>query len=317
MRSISIALNILALTSGLSAVPTFDNPVYDGADPWVVRDGDVYWSCWSDGKYLFVGSSPTLADRGSPQPIWAPSRRNTWNTAEVWAPELHKLDGRWYVYYAADNGKNENHRMGVLECDGPTPEGPWHEAGQLYTGNRWAIDGTVLEVGGQRYFLWSSWPGATDGVQNLSIAPMDSPTSISAEPTVIATPDRPWERVALPLIEGPEVLVHGGRTFVVYSASGSWTPDYCLGLLELTPGADPLDPKSWTKHPEPVFRRTDTVFGPAHASFTTSADGMIDYIVYHAKKTTKPGWDRNVRVQAFGWTTEGFPDFGRPVNARE
>jgi GH43 family beta-xylosidase len=303
MLSLSILLNII----------TFLNPVYDGADPWVVRDGGLYWSCWSDGRYLFVASSPTLTSRGTAQLVWGATSRSAWNRSEVWAPELHTLDGTWYLYYAADDGQNAHHRMGVLECDGPTPEGPWKEAGQLYTGGRWAIDGTVLTLGNRRYFLWSGWPGDTDGVQNLCIAPMESPVSIKVEPVVIARPEFPWERGALPLIEGPEVLQRGGRTFVVYSTSGSWTASYALGMLELKPGADPLDPVSWTKSPRPVFAGTPEVPGPGHASFTVSPDGTQDWIVYHAKKSAADGWDRNVRLQSFGWV-DGRPDFGTPVS---
>ena len=28
----------------------------------------------------------------------------------VWAPEIHRIDGKWYVYYAADDGNSDNHR---------------------------------------------------------------------------------------------------------------------------------------------------------------------------------------------------------------
>jgi GH43 family beta-xylosidase len=117
-----------------------------------------------------------------------------------------------------------------------------------------------------------------------------------------------------PLInEGPEILRNAkGKVFLVYSASGSWTDDYCLGQLALN-GLDPMKPSSWAKKAKPVFARTSEVIGPGHCSFVKSPDGKEDWIVYHAARTKGGGWDRDVRAQAFGWTADGSPDFGTPV----
>ena len=82
-----------------------------------------------------------------------------WNgpaSKEVWAPELHSINGRWYIYFAASDGENKNHRAWVLESRGSNPFGPYSLHGPLYTGddpnlsvqNRWAIDLTVFEDAG-------------------------------------------------------------------------------------------------------------------------------------------------------------------------
>jgi GH43 family beta-xylosidase len=116
------------------------------------------------------------------------------------------------------------------------------------------------------------------------------------------------------ICEGPQILQRNGRVFIVYSASGSWTEDYCLGLIELT-GRDPLHRSSWEKH-GCVFRKTEHVWGLGHCSFVQSPDGTEDWIVYHAKSKRKKGWtDRNVRAQKFTWTEDGLPSFGEPVAA--
>src|SRR5690606_13922900 len=112
--------------------------------------------------------------------------------------------------------------------------------------------------------------------------------------------------------EAPQVLVHGGRTFLTYSCGASWLPTYKIGLLELV-GDDPLDPDAWQKHPEPVFRSTPLTYGVGHASFTTSPDRREHWIVYHAKRDREPGWRRAVFVQPFGFTADGFPVFGEPI----
>jgi len=235
-----------------------------------------------------------------------------WNCAEVWAPELHFLEGRWYLYYAADAGENSSHRMGVLRARTDDPLGEWDDLGALDTGGRWAIDGTVLAQGGRLYFLWSGWPGDHDGRQDLYIAPMANPAQVSGPPVLLSRAELPWETRAMPIQEGPEVLSDGRSTLVVYSASGSWTEFYCLGGLVLTEGADPLVPASWTKLPAPLFEEDGEVYGPGHASFTLSPDGREWWIVYHAKTDTAHGWNRVVRAQSFTWK-DGLPVFGRPV----
>jgi len=100
--------------------------------------------------------------------------------------------------------------------------------------------------------------------------------------------------------------------FVVYSASGSWTPDYCLGLLH-NRTKDLLNPTAWVKH-GPVFRKTDQVWGVGHCSFVKSLCQTEDWIIYHSKSSRQPGWeDRDVHAKRFGWTSDGFPDFGAPL----
>ncbi len=296
---------------------TFTNPVAaSGQDPWVVRSGDAYYYCQQRAGSIWVGKTKRLEDLGDCDwaRVWTPENSGPYSK-ELWAPELHHLRGRWFIYVAADDGKNENHRMIALEGARDDPQAPFvFKAKLAATTDRWAIDGTVLELPGDRlYFLWSGWEGVENVAQNLYIAAMRDPTTIEGERVCIARPQFAWEKQGKPLVnEGPEVLRHGDRLSVIYSASGSWGDDYCLGRLTLR-GSDPLKAKSWIKCTVPVFSRTDTVFGPGHASFTTSPDGREDWIVYHAAKSKGSGWKRDVRIQRFEWNQDGSPHFGRPV----
>ena len=99
----------------------------------------------------------------------------------------------------------------------------------------------------------------------------------------------------------------------MYSCRESWLKDYRLGLLELVDKANPLDSASWSKT-GPVFHGNEKVLGVGHCSFAKSPDGSQDWIIYHSKITEEPGWPRDVRIQPFTWTDEGYPDFGEPVN---
>ena len=134
-----------------------------------------------------------------------------------------------------------------------------------------------------------------------------------------ANDDYLWERVGETaagrgLHEAPQVLQRNGRTFIVYSCSGSWQPTYKLGLLALRPGGDPLNPSDWTKHPQPVFQpNRHHLRRRATACFVKSPDGTEDWILYHAKMDRQDGWRRAIHAQPFRWTPEGLPDFGSPL----
>ncbi len=300
-----------------SGQTTLTNPVApDGHDPWVIQDDGVYYYCYSHRGRICVNVATTIQDavQFTGTSVWRPEPDQPYSK-ELWAPELHKLDGRWYIYVAADNGHNENHRMYVLQARTDDPTGSFDMAGKIADAtDKWAIDGTVLAHNNRLYFVWSGWEGDVNVQQNLYIAPMKDPLSIDGPRSLISKPQYDWEEIGKPLInEGPEVLKHDGNVFIIYSASGSWTDDYCLGQLKLI-GDDPLDPNAWEKKKTPVFGSTGTVFGPGHASFTKSPDGTEDWIVYHTAKRKGAGWDRHTRMQRFTWTITGNPCFGYPVS---
>src|SRR5258706_3485875 len=279
----------------------------------IFHGGFYYYSEARNKRHIFVRRSRTIAGIGQDPGVcvWSAPARGK-NCDNVWAPELHLIDGRWFIYYAADNGENENHRMWVLESQGPDPRGKYCCRGQLATGG-WAIDGTLMTLeDGRKYFLWSGWPGKRNGQQNIYIAPMSDTATISGPRVLVAAPEQTWERVEMPICEGPQVLRRNGDIFIVYSASGSWTPGYCLGLLH-NKTKDVLNPKAWVKH-GPVFKKTDQVWGVGHCSFVKSLCQTEDWIIYHSKSSTRPGWeDRDVHAKRFSWASDGFPDFGEPL----
>lgn len=302
---------------------TFTNPVNPGGDdPFVTKYNGIYYYCYAvpGGVNVTSASAPHLIHKNPGEAVYRAPRGTEWSH-EYWAPELHRVDGRWIIYVAADNGDNFHHRMYALGALTDDPCGPYEMLGKVAVAepyDKWAIDGTVLTVGGRHYFIWSGWAGDVNVQQNLYIARMKDAVTLDSPRYLISCPEFAWETGScgvdgLPAInEGPAALQRGGRTFVVYSASGSWSDDYCLGLLELV-GDDPLDPRAWVKYPEPVLKAAKGSYGPGHCSFTTSPDGEEDYIVYHANSEPHKSWGgRSLRMQKFGWK-DGLPVFGEPV----
>ena len=295
---------------------TITNPVApEGADPWVIKHNNSYYYCYSYEDAIYVNKSESIEDAVQMKGnlIWKPEAGREYSM-EIWAPELHTINGRWYIYFAADNGENKNHRMFVLESEGADPMGKYYLKGKLSTDpDRWAIDGTVLKYKNNLYFIWSGWEGIVNVSQNLYIAEMENPWTLKSKRYMISKPEYDWEKVGDPYVnEGPEVLMNGDRVFIIYSASGSWTDNYCLGMLTLV-NDNPLDPKSWVKEIAPVFSGTTSVISPGHASFVKSPDEKENWIIYHAAKYRGAAWDRNIRMQKFYWDENGNPSFGYPI----
>lgn len=302
----------------------FTNPLLpSGPDPWVVRSGGVFYYMNTLGDRLAIWKTRDITDlaHAEVRTIWRP--HGGLNAQRIWAPELHRIDGKWFIYYtAAAEGRDDDAHRGifVLENDGQDPlSGAWIDRGRINTRFP-GIDGTTFVHGGRQYFVYSAYDGP-DSV--LAIGPMSNPWTLAAPETVIARPDLAWERQGgRQILEGPEFLQGPrGDVFLTYSASACWSDDYSLGLLRARPGADLLDPASWRKSPKPVLAKSaaNSVYAPGHNGFFTSPDGRENWIIYHANpgpgmKCTKA---RSPRIQKFGFAPDGAPVFGEPVDTRK
>ena len=311
-----------------SVKTTFSNPVWDGADPWMVKQDDEYIYCFSINNGIAVSSSKFMTKRDKAEYIWkAPA--SGWNSNCVWAPEIHFIDGHWYVYYAAGvSGPPFIHqRTGVLRSANDNVYSEYKDMGMLNTGddpdditkNIWAIDMTVLEHKGKLYAIWSGWMEQMDTdatSQHLFIQEMENPYTLKGKRILLSSPEESWETGGpLDLNEGPQVLKHDDEVFIIYSCRESWLKEYRQGMLQLkNPDANPLDLESWIKS-GPVFEGNNSVYGVGHVSFVKSPNETEDWIIYHSKKTTEPGWDRDVRMQPFNWNADGTPDFGEAIRA--
>jgi GH43 family beta-xylosidase len=306
-------------------ITTFKNPLYDGADPWMMKHNGKYYTCYVRGDSILVSESDLMTKIEKEKAVFIGSAQKE-KLYNFWAPELHYIDGKWYIYFAAstkDGTPFTGQRTRVLEA--ANPFGPYTDKGVVYTGddyenqtsenNVWAIDMNVFEYKSKWYAVWSGWESQdiTDNTpQHTYIAELVKPWKIGKR-VLLSKATEDWEKGdAFSLQEGQEVLKHNGDLFIIYSTRGSWTKHYKLGLLKLV-GDDPLNPADWKKY-GPVFQGTETVHGVGHASFVKSPDNSEYWIYYHSKKDTIHGWDRDVRLQKFKFDENGFPVFGKPVD---
>jgi len=304
------------------------NPVVpQRADPWVYKH--------ADGFYYFTGSVPAY-DRielrrsenlqglafAEPVTVWRKHDEGPMSY-HIWAPELHHIDGKWYVYFAAGRADAVfDIRIYVLENASPNPlEGEWVEKGQLRT--RWesfSLDATHFELRGTDYLVWAQKDPEIRGNTNLYIAEMENPWTLRGPQVMLSKPEFEWEIQGYWVNEGPAVLARNGRLFLTYSASAT-DARYAMGLLTADEDADLLNPASWAKSPVPVFRSSpeNGQYGPGHNSFTTSKDGSVDVMVYHARPyanimgNSLYDPNRQARMQRIEWAAGGTPIFGVPV----
>lgn len=280
---------------------------FRGRDPWVIKHNEYFYHCFitmtEDGRGAVGVSAAKKPEEliSAEQFIVYIPEDNREYSKELWAPELHFLDGKCYIYVACDDGNNDNHRMYVLEngCDDPTV--PFHMAGKLTDStDRWAIDGTVFEWKGVRYTVWSGWEGSDNVSQKLYIAEMSDPLTISSERVMISEPEYEWEKLTadspgIPYInEGPAAYIKGDTLRIFYSGSSSNWNNYCIAMLTLT-GDDPMKRESWTKCSHPILSKADGINGPGHCS--VFSDGETDYIAYHLfNEGHTVGWE-NVHAE--------------------
>ena len=328
LRCIACAL-VLACISACATAPEFANPlVSQRADPHVVLH--------TDGYYYYTATVPeydrielrrarTLDElgRADAKVIWRKHAKGEMGS-HIWAPELHFIDGKWFIYFTAGPAEDKwAIRLYVLEGSAANPmEGTWTERGQLKTAwESFTLDATTFSHAGQRYLVWTQRRAEKElPATNIYIARMDTPTSINSAPVRLSTPEHKWEKVKFLVNEAPAVLVKNGKVFITYSASAT-DASYSMGLLTADANADLLDVASWRKSAEPVFfsSAANGQFGPGHNSFTTTPDGKTDVLVYHGRNFRDikgdPLYDphRATRAQAIAWRADGTPDFGVPV----
>ncbi|MBQ6806937.1 MAG: glycoside hydrolase family 43 protein [Lachnospiraceae bacterium] len=306
-------------------------------EPWILQRADPYIYKHTDGTYYFTASVPAydqivLRRADSLAGLQNAEEVEIWHKHEegimsyhIWAPELHYINGAWYIYFAAGEKENVwNIRPYVLECKDEDPiTGTWVEKGKMgcveedeFSFRAFSLDGTVFENKGKYYYIWAEKVGVGRQISNLYIGELETPYQLKTVQVLLTTPDYDWERIGFWVNEGPAVIKRNGKIFVTYSASETGVA-YCMGMLTADEESDLLDPLSWKKERYPVLCSDDSkgIYGPGHNSFTVDEEGN-DILVYHARTETEIVGDplynpnRHAMLMKIKWDEQGRPVFG-------
>ena len=313
----------------------YRNPVLDnGAEPYAVYHDGYYYYTQGCEDYVALWKTADLSRLRQAEMKIVYRPQSPLDFQHMWAPELHRIDGCWYIYYTADDGNMDHHHLYVAMNPSEDPmDGTFRFVGRLVvdTPGGWAIHPSTFLVDGRQYLLWCGWVNKRDSseTQGIYIASMESPTRVDSRSTLISRPQYVWERQwvgvggvksAWPIYvnENPQAFVTGGKVYVYYSASGSWTPYYSVGKLEADVGSDLLSAASWLKHPEPVFAMSerDSVFSVGGVCIVSGPQEEGLWLLYHARShpNDEPGSldSRSPRLQPISLDPKGEPCLGRP-----
>ncbi|ALJ01483.1 alpha-N-arabinofuranosidase [Rufibacter tibetensis] len=341
MNSTKLLQLLLAVTllfsgcAGGALKPTknqFNNPLaLQRADPhvWKTKDGTYYFvATVPEYDRLEIRKSKTIngIKEAEPVVVWRKHEKGPMGN-HIWAPELHQIDGKWYIYFAAGSVEDKwaIRKYALSNTSADPTKGEWKEEGEIVSKpNQFTLDATTFEHKGQRYMIWVDRASNKEINTGLYIAKMTSPTTLGDKQVVISRPEYAWERIGHNVNEAPAVIIRNGKVFVTFSASAT-DANYALGLLWAKEDADLLDTASWNKLPEPVFYTNERLkrFGPGHNSFIVAEDGKTDVMIYHARdyKEIKgePLYDpnRHTRARVLRWTEDGMPDFGQELDDNE
>ncbi len=314
--------------------------IQNRADPFVIK-GD-------DGFYYFTASYPMygkddkegydriiLRRSETIEGLSTAEEKCIWNVKAsdtafrfIWAPELHKIGGAWYVLFAASGSENNVWDIDchIIKCEGNDPyNDKWIDMGKFaksedddFSFNGFSLDMTYFECNGKHYVAWAQH-GGNSNVYLARINP-DEPWRIVSKPLLLTKPEYDWERVNIPVNEGPAVMIDKGKIFLAFSASATG-PEYCVGLMYADENADLLDINSWTKLPEPVLTSDDLTgeYGPGHNSFVKDENGEWLF-VYHSRSEKcfkgecgysheDPLYDpcRSAHIRKVFWNEQGIP----------
>lgn len=237
----------------------------------------------------------------------------------LWAPELHVIQNRLYVFHAGTPQefiKEQCHVMALKENGNPMIASDWEmpvrvvrkDGSMLYGEEGITLDMTTFSVKGKQYVCWSQRQfQPVDQGAWLYIAQVDpaEPWKLVTDPVLLSMPEYGWANNHTFVDEGPFALMTDDKVYLSFS-SAAVDSTYVVGLMSADPDADLLNPKSWLKENYPLLssRSADGEYGPGHNAYVTDDDGLV-WNTYHAR----PGVEgpRSSGIRRVHFNVEGFP----------
>ncbi|MPZ98439.1 MAG: family 43 glycosylhydrolase [Dehalococcoidia bacterium] len=225
------------------------------------------------------------------RPAWA-------QDSHFWAPELHRVGGRYIAYFTARSKSSDRLCIGAAVADGPL--GPYRDIGQpLISADVHVLDATFFrDDDGRQYLYWKS-----DAANGTPSGPLYAQRltrdglGLVGDRYALALNDLPWEG---PLIEGPSVVKRGEFYHLFYSGGKYNTADYAVGVARST---SPV--AGFVKRGDPILRGNTWWRGPGHNSVLRHRDQ--DYLVYHAWSGDQFRGVRSCLIDPIAWSDDGWP----------
>ncbi|WP_257668382.1 glycoside hydrolase family 43 protein [Parapedobacter tibetensis] len=240
-------------------------------DPFILLHGDTYYAYGTsadDGIAVYV-SRDLLSWETVQGNRLALDKKDSWGDRWFWAPEVYHMDGKFYMYYSADEH--------ICVATSDSPLGPFkQEIKRPMIADEKGIDNSLfIDDNGKPYLFYDRF---NDGL-NIWVAELeDNLTEIKPKTAVKCIHvSQEWEEVWPRVNEGPFVLKHEGKYYMTYSANSYESSFYGIGFATAEQIMGP-----WTKHAgNPILQKPGNLVGVGHSAMFRDKAGELR-IVFHA-----------------------------------
>ena len=242
------------------------------ADPYILLDNGTYYAYGTNaGNGIQCYVSDDL--RSWELKGLALHMDNTTETRWFWAPEVYRLNGKYIMYYSA------NEHLYAATADSPT--GPFKQVGTYQMnnllGDEKCIDSSVFfDDDGTAYLFFVRF---TDGncIWQCKLADdYITPVEGTLRKCFAATQD--WELKLGKVNEGPNIIKYNRKYYLTYSGNDYRSQDYGVGYAICSD----IEKGTWTKYGgNPILCRRDELVGTGHHSLFTDKEGKLR-MVFHS-----------------------------------
>lgn len=240
-------------------------------DPFILLYNNTYYAYGTNAEDgIEVYTSDDL-NKWKKEAKLALHKNDTWASRWFWAPEVYHVNGKFYMYFSADE------HIAVAVSDSPL--GPFKQENMKpMLATEKAIDNSLfIDDDGKAYLFFDRF---NDGL-NIWVAELtDDLLSIKEEtmhPCIHVS--QPWEEIWPRVNEGPFVIKRNGLYYMTYSANSYESPFYGIGCAT----TDNIMGE-WTKYDEnPLLQKPGDLVGVGHSATFTDKEGNLR-IVFHAHR---------------------------------
>lgn len=268
-------------------------------DPFILLHGDTYYMYGTAGEEgIEVYRSQDLLNWEGPVGVrdgLALHKDDVWGDHWFWAPEVYAINGRFYMYFSAE----EHINAAVSD----SPLGPFKQTKQAPMLESKAIDNHLfIDEDGKPYIYFVYFK---DGL-SVWVAELNEDL-LTLKPETMAEcirPTQPWERKEGRVNEGPYVIRHEGRYYLFYSGNGYTSQEYGVGFAVADHPTGP-----WEKFEgNPILQSPDTLRGVGHGAFFKDKKGDLHY-VYHAHNSRQKVHPRMVYINRCEFVQEATASY--------
>ncbi len=225
-------------------------------------------------------------------------KNDSWGDRWFWAPEVYYVNGKFYMYYSADEH--------ICVATSNSPTGPFIQDIKEPMLEDNAIDnhlfiddnGTIYQ-----YFVrFNDGSGKPNDGNYIWVAELENDYQTIKRQTMnlCLSVDREWENVWPKVVEGPFVVKHNGKYYMTYSANSYESQNYGIGYATAD---NPYGP--WTKYEgNPILQKPGELVGTGHHSLFKDKDGVLK-IVFHAHNSKEKIHPRLMYVSTVTFDSNG------------